>query len=417
MAVIPDQGLCERPDPTRRRLLAGGAVLAVWPFVPRFAQAAGGRDPRMVTIILRGALDGLSAVAPLGDPDYAALRQGIALGLDGPNPAFALDGFFALHPAMPTFARLYRYNQALVVHATATPYRERSHFDGQDVLESGQPGPGLVASGWMNRALGALPTGDRVAARGGIGIGAVTPLVMRGETPVLGWTPPSLPKAGDDLAARVLDLYRHADPALGEILGRGLGSDRIARDSGLSGDAAKARGGSATAEGMKAAAAGAARLIAADDGPRLAAMAFDGWDTHANEGGATGRLAQLLGGLDGAIAAFEAGLGDKWRDTVLLVLTEFGRTARVNGTVGTDHGTATVALLAGGAVKGGRILADWPGLRPETLHQERDLKPTTDLRAVIKGVMAEHLGLSAGVLGATVFPDSAAVKPLSGLIA
>ena len=409
--------LCETPDPLRRSLLVTGGALFAWAYMPRFARAAGGRDPRFATIILRGAMDGLSAVAPVADPDYVALREGIALSKDGDKPALPLDGFFALHPAMPNFARLYTAGSALVVHAVASPYRERSHFDGQDVLESGLPGVGRNDSGWMTRALHALPKGDRVAQRGGLGVGSITPLVMRGPASVLGWAPQALPKADDDTAARVLDLYQHRDPALAEALTRGLDTDKMATRSGLVGDAAKPRGGSDSAEGMKLAASGAARLLSQDDGPRLAALAFDGWDTHANEGGATGRLAQLLGGLDGALAEFETVMGPAWKDTVLLVVTEFGRTAKVNGTIGTDHGTATVAFLVGGAVKGGRVIADWPGLKTAQLYEQRDLKPTTDLRAVTKGVMADHLGLSAAVLGGPVFPDSAKVAPLKGLIA
>ena len=167
---------------------------------------------------------------------------------------------------------------------------------------------------------------------------------------------------------------------------------------------------------MRRVAEGAARLIAADDGPRIAALAFDGWDTHANEGGATGRLQMLLSGLDGAFQAFEQGLGAAWKDTVVVAITEFGRTARINGTTGTDHGTGTVAFLAGGAVKGGRVIADWPGLKEAQLYQHRDLKPTTDLRAVVKGLLADHLGLSPTVLAQKVFPDSSSVAPMKGLV-
>ncbi len=203
---------------------------------------------------------------------------------------------------MANFARLYKANQALVVHATATGYRDRSHFDGQDVLESGQAGAGphrqrLDEPG----AAGAAARASASPCRGGLGVGPMTPLVMRGAAPVLGWAPQSLPKADEELAARVLDLYSHRDPALASALMRGLDTDRMAIRSGLSGDAAKPRGGADSVEGMKHIAGGAARLLAQDDGPRLAALAFDGWDTHANEGGATGRLAQLLSGLDAAL--------------------------------------------------------------------------------------------------------------------
>lgn len=397
----------------RRPLLAAGASLFAWAHQPRLLSAAGGRDPRLVAIVLRGALDGLSAVAPLGDPDYLSLREGIALARDGDRPALMLDGFFGLHPAMPNFARLYVAKEAMVVHAVATPYRERSHFDGQDVLESGQAGPGITASGWMNRALAALPRGPRVQA--GLGVGAMTPLILRGPAPVLGWASPVAGPAEDDLAERVMALYRHRDPALADALGQGVATDRMARRNAAPGADGR-RGGMDTADGMRRAAVGAARLLAQPDGPRLAALAFDGWDTHANEGGATGRLAQLLGGLDGALAALQAGLGPAWRDTVIVVATEFGRTARVNGTTGTDHGTATIALLAGGAVRGGRVVADWPGLQAAQLFEARDLRPTTDVRAVFKGVLVDLLGLSPVVLARDVFPGSEKIAPMAGLV-
>jgi uncharacterized protein (DUF1501 family) len=404
---------CETPSCSRRALLVSGGALFAWAYLPKLASAAGSRDPRLVVIILRGALDGLSAVAPIGDPAYAGLHGQIALSLGGEHPALPLDGFFALNPAMPTFARMYKEGHALVVHATATPYRERSHFDGQDVLESGFPKPGNVASGWLNRALAALPKGERIASKGGLAVGPATPLIMRGPAPVLGWAPQLIPTATEDLAARVMDLYAQRDPILQAALAKGLETERIAaRDA-----APHAPGGMATPAGMRAASAGAVRLLAADDGPRVAALAFEGWDTHANEGGATGRLAQLLGGLDGAFAEFEAGLQDYWKDTAVVAITEFGRTARINGTTGTDHGTGTVAFLAGGAVKGGRVIADWPGLKEEELYEKRDLKPTLDLRAVLKGLLAAQLGLPAAIQANSVFPGSGAVSPMQDLLA
>ncbi|MCW6506448.1 DUF1501 domain-containing protein [Lichenifustis flavocetrariae] len=393
--------LCETPSPTRRALLGTGAACFSWAFMPRWAHAAGARDTRFITIILRGALDGLSAVAPIGDPDYAGLHGAIALGMTGDHAALPLDGFFALNPAMPAFAELFAAKQAAIVHATATGYRDRSHFDGQDVLESGQPAPGITGSGWLNRALAALPAGEAVAPRG-LAVGAVSPLVMRGEAPVLGWAPQNLPTASEDLARRVLALYDQRDPGLHAALGAGLASSRLAGNDAM----AAAKGRMDMPEGMRQAAQGAARLLAADDGPRIAALAFDGWDTHVNEGGATGRLAVLLGGLDGAIRAFKDGLGAAWADTTILAVTEFGRTARINGTTGTDHGTGTVAFLAGGAVKGGRVLADWPGLKPQNLFEGRDLKPTIDLRSIMKGALGVQWGLSDTVLATQVFPGS-----------
>ena len=395
---------------TRRGLLLGGASFAAWAYLPKFARAADGRDPRLIVVILRGALDGLATVAPAGDPDYADLHGTIALTRDGPHAATELDSFFVLHPSMPHFARMYREKQAAVVHAVATPYRERSHFDGQDVLESGFAGPGRVQSGWLNRALAALPRGERVT--GALAVGATAPLVLRGAAPTVGWAPVNLPQAADDTAMRLFDLYKHRDPALAQALSQGLQLDKIAaRGEDVR---TKPRNGIGA---MQITARGVAKLMAEDDGPRIAALAFDGWDTHANEGGPVGRLAQLLSGLDGAFAEFESGLGAHWRDIAIVVATEFGRTARINGTQGTDHGTGTVALLAGGAIKGGRVIADWPGLKTANLYQNRDLAPTTDLRAILKGMLRDHLGISERVLAGSVFPDSAAVKPMQGLLA
>jgi len=396
--------------PSRRALLLGGASFAAWAHLPKFARAADGRDPRLIVVILRGALDGLATVAPLGDPDYAGLHGSIALTSDGPHAAVMLDSFFALHPAMPEFSRMYREKHAAIIHAVSTPYRDRSHFDGQDVLESGFAGPGRVQSGWLNRALEGLPRGDRVMS--GLAIGPTTPLVLRGAAPTVGWAPVALPQADDDTATRLVDLYQHRDPALAQALTQGLRLDKQAQ-----GDDMKSRPGTNLPGVMRLVARGAAKLMAADDGPRIAALAFDGWDTHANEGGPVGRLAFLLSGLDGALAEFEGGLGGRWRDTVVVVATEFGRTARINGTEGTDHGTGTIALLAGGAVKGGRVISDWPGLKPASLYDGRDLAPTTDLRAVMKGVLRDHLGIAERVLAETVFPDSAPVKGMQGLVA
>src|ERR1700744_5859771 len=196
---------------SRRALLLGGASFAAWAYLPKFARAADGRDPRLVVIILRGALDGLATVAPVGDPDYAALHGAIALTADGPHAALPLDSFFALHPAMPEFARMYRDKHAAVIHAVASPYRDRSHFDGQDVLESGYAGPGRVQSGWLNRALEALPKGERVTSA--LAVGPTTPLVLRGAAPTVGWAPAALPQADDDTAARLAGLFNHRDPA------------------------------------------------------------------------------------------------------------------------------------------------------------------------------------------------------------
>jgi uncharacterized protein (DUF1501 family) len=418
--------------PTRRELLLGSGALFAWAHVPKLARAEG-RDPRLLVIVLRGALDGLAAVAPVGDPDWRRLRGDKGLAIDGNFAALPLDNnFFALNPAMPNLHRLYKAGAATIVHATATPYRERSHFDGQDVLESGLPKPGAVTTGWLNRALGALEPAGRAnnnnpRGREAFAVGPVTPLVVRGPAPVLSWTPPRLPPASDDTIMRLLDLYRHTDPALARVLEERMGLAAIARAGGM--DAMTAANGQrpaapATPAGNVAqvrvffaeAAGAAAKFLARPDGPRIGALAFDGWDTHANEGELNGRLAALLGALDGAIAAIETNMGAAWRETAVAIITEFGRTARVNGTEGTDHGTATVAFLVGGALKGGRVIADWPGLKDASLHEGRDLKATTDLRAVLKGLLKDHLRMDDKTLADAVFPDSSKVKPMAGLV-
>ncbi len=380
------------------------------------ASAAGARDPRLVVVILRGGVDGLAAIPPLGDPDYARLHGDLAFRASGERAALPLDGFFAAHPSLSAFKRMYDERHAAVVHAVATGYRDRSHFDGQDVLESGNPKPGRAESGWLNRILGALPA-SAGSRRLGLGVGASAPLVIRGPAPALGWAPfGGMTPANEDLTQRVLDLYAHRDPQLGEQLSAALAAEKVASESSGPDGAAKPRTGGVVAQ-MRIAAEGAARLLAAPDGPRIAALAFDGFDTHQNEGAAHGWLSERFQGLDAAFEAFEADLGDAWRDTVVVAITEFGRTVQVNGTHGTDHGTATVALMAGGALAGGRVIADWPSLRPERLYERRDLYPTVDLRGVLKGVLLDQFGLSPKTLAEAVFPDSAGVAPMRALIA
>jgi uncharacterized protein (DUF1501 family) len=305
--------------------------------------------------------------------------------------------------------------QAAVVHAVATGYRDRSHFDGQDVLESGNPGPGRTESGWLNRTLAVLPAAPKGVMRG-LGVGATAPLVIRGPAPALGWAPPGgLAAADADLTQRVLDLYAHGDPLLGERLHAAVAAEKVAAEEGAGTPMKKPGGG--PIEPMRLAAAGAGRLLATPDGPRIAALAFDGFDTHQNEGAARGLLAQRLQGLDAAFDSLHSSLGEAWKDTVVIAVTEFGRTVKVNGTNGTDHGTGTVALIAGGALAGGRIIGDWPGLRPERLYQGRDLYPTSDLRGVLKGLLAVQFGLSPKTLADTIFPDSVAIAPTKGLVA
>jgi uncharacterized protein (DUF1501 family) len=403
--------------PSRRELLFALGTLFAWAHLPKIARAEG-RDPRFLTIILRGALDGLATVAPVGDPDWLALRGDNALALDGELPALKLDEFFALNPAMPNLHRMFEAKEAIIVHASATPYRERSHFDGQDLLESGLPKPGASDSGWLNRALAGLAPAGRVDPRGSklFAVGPVTPLVVRGPAPVLSWSPQRVMPASEDTVGRLLALYRDCDAKLAGVL-----EDNSKRVAGIeqpgNGQKPGVPGPGQVRAYFSEAAGTAAKFLSQPEGPRVGALALDGWDTHFNEGIAEGRLSQLLGALDEALAAIKTNMGVAWRETVVALATEFGRTARINGTEGTDHGTATVAILVGGALKGGRVIADWPGLKPVNLYQDRDLKPTTDLRAVLKGVLRDHLRADEKALAQTVFPGSDAVKPLAGLLA
>jgi uncharacterized protein (DUF1501 family) len=409
--------------PTRREMLLGSGALFAWAYAPKLARAEG-RDPRFLVIILRGALDGLALAAPVGDPDWVSLRGDKALVLDGKPPALPLDSFFALNPAMPNLHRLYKAEQAIIVHATATPYRERSHFDGQDVLESGLVKVGATDSGWLNRALAQLAPDARIApqSRKAFAVGPVTPLLVRGPAPVMSWVPQYLLPASDDTQARLLDLYRHTDARLARALEARKDLINVARGGGM--DITQPREERSTATGMARvreyfadASGAAAKYLARPDGPRVGALSLFGWDTHVNEGAAAGQLAGFLGALDGALGAIETSMGSAWSETVVAVVTEFGRTARINGNDGTDHGTGTVAVLMGGALKGGRVIADWPGLKTANLYEARDLAPTTDLRAVMKGVLKDHLRLDDPALATIVFPGSGGVKPMAGLLA
>ena len=331
-------------------------------------------------------------------------------------------------PAMPNLHRLYQAGQAIVVHAVATPYRERSHFDGQDVLESGFARPGRADTGWLNRALAGLAPGDRVRAgtnrARAFAVGPITPLVVRGPAPVLSWVPPRLPPVSDDTTMRLLDLYRHTDPTLARVL-----EDRIdlARSPCLAtrrvGTRARGPGGSDRKHqpGARILRRGRRSGGEVPGEPRRPACrrARARRLGHPCQRRCRQRPAvALLGALDAAIAAIETNMGGAWSETVVALVTEFGRTARINGTDGTDHGTATVALLAGGALKGGRVDRRLAGCQGGAISIEnRDLKPTTDLRAVLKGLLRDHLRVEERALMTDIFPDSDDVKPIEGCLA
>jgi len=389
-------------------LAAGGALLGAR---LSFAHSAARRGSRFVLVILRGALDGMAAVPPCGDRDYGALRGAFALRAPGvAGSALPLDGFFGLHPSLGFLQQCYAAHELTVLHALATPYRERSHFDGQDVLENGAAHPHALQSGWLNRALAQLPAPQPREA--GVALGQNLPLVMRGPAAVTSWSPSRLGAPDDDTLARLSDLYA-GDALLAARLADALAANAIAgEDLRAAAPARSAVSNARYAEVVRA----AAGFLRQENGPRVAVFDTTGWDTHANEGAAEGQLAGRLGVLDASLATLRQELGATWRDTAVLLVTEFGRTAAINGTRGTDHGTATVAFLVGGAVAGGRVIADWPGLSARALYQGRDLAPTLDLRSVLKGVLADHLEVPPRALEQVVFPDSAGAVPLHGLM-
>ena len=377
----------------RRALLrfaaAGAGAILVGPHIA-FASVPG--DRRFVFIIQRGAADGLNIVIPYGDPDYAGLRRELAIDA---ATAIKLDGHFALNPAMAEAGKMYAAGQALFVHATASPYRDRSHFDGQNVLETGGDAPYAQRDGWMNRLVALMPRTREEA----IAFAPTVPPALRGSADVTSFAPSSLPQPTDDLLARVGRLYQ-TDPQL-----HGLWDAALSARGMASGENA----------GQKPEDLGrlAASFLAKPDGPRIAMLETGGWDTHS---GQTYRLTAQLKALDTMVAALRDNLGPVWEQTVVLVATEFGRTAAANGTGGTDHGTASAAMLFGGAVRGGRVIADWPGLSQLSLYEARDLKPTIRLDAVIAGAAAESFGIEPDRIARALFPTASNGRPMEGLI-
>lgn len=413
----------------RRDFLAAGSLAAgAALFTSRlsFANTTASGNSRFVFIILRGALDGLAAVPPYGDRDYAGLRGDLAFTA---NNVLPLNDLFGLHPSMSFLKDSFAAHQLVVFHATASPYRERSHFDGQDVLENGYTRAHAVQTGWLNRALAAIPTGRASGKELGVALGQNVPLVMRGPAAVTSWSPSRLAALDDDTLERITDLYS-GDPLLARRLADALAADAIAEspmmsvanvaapdNANMSAPVAeKAKRGAMSGARYTEVIHAAAEFLRREDGPKVAVFDTTGWDTHANEGGAQGQLAARLGALDAGLRALKEQLGPVWNDTAVLLATEFGRTAAINGTRGTDHGTATAAFLVGGAVNGGRVIAEWPGLSARALYQGRDLMPTLDIRSVLKGVLQEHLLVPSRALDESVFPDSGAAKALGGLM-
>ena len=376
-----------------RRNFMGATALLATPIVS-FAKAD--TDRRFVFIIQRGAADGLNIVVPYADPNYLKLRGNLAIEVAAP---MKLDGTFALHPALTQVRKLYAEKEAIFLHAVASPYRDRSHFDGQNVLESGSKIPYQLKSGWMNRLLGLLPRDGK----DGIAFSSAVPLAMQGAFDVTTYAPSSLPEANEDLLMRVQQLYatdRQLNPLWTSALeARGMASGQMKGGDKRQNDAALGKI--------------AAGFLAAPTGPRVAMIETSGWDTHS---GQNERLERQLRGLDALIGGLKEGMGSAWSQTVVLVATEFGRTAAANGTGGTDHGTASAAMLLGGAVQGGRIVSDWLGLASSSLFEGRDLQPTLGLDALISNVCAQTFKLDTEMAQKIMFPYAVGKNAMSQLL-
>lgn len=381
----------------RRSMLAGSLALGASTLaLPRmaFAQATGSKN--LLLVVLRGAADGLAMLAPVGDPDFARVRP---QALPDYESARQADGFFAIHPALEAVGAAYAAGDALFVHAAATGYRERSHFDGQNMLETGGAKPYAQRDGWLNRLVGVLgeaPAGPPKA----LAIAPTMPLALRGDAPASSYAPSALPQASDDLLERVSLLYGE-DQQLGQLWSRALETQAMAGDSAMT-----------NLRNAEAAGELAASLMRGDDGARIAMIELDGWDSHANQ---RGQFARQARNLDALLGAYRTAMGPAWSDTLVLAVTEFGRTVRINGTNGTDHGTASAAIVMGGALRGGRVIADWPGLGDNALYEQRDLAPTVALESVLAGASAEHFGLEARDVMARLFPGQKAAA-LSGFM-
>jgi len=415
-------------------------------FLGRTAYAAVDRDlakRKLVVFICRGAMDGLSVSPPIGDPNYLALRGEIAIpGFSQPNGALKLDDTFGLHPTLTAIHALALKGQARIAPAVATADRARSHFEAQDVLESGAGVVFGTSSGWLNRAMEAIAPSRRIEA---LSVGAQAPLILRGRIQAASWSPGGYKDRDARLPGILADLYA-GDPVLSQALASGLSTEAMAKIATAPDPAMAATGqtmtGAPTTAAMapdsgytkavqqaqrqiqRNAAASArtlgetlAKFMIEPNGPQIAAVSLDGFDTHANQGASEGQLAGRLAYLDAAVDGLSTGLGPEWSNTVVLVATEFGRTAHINGTKGTDHGTGSTAILLGGGLKPGGIVGDWPTLAPARLFENRDTAPATDMRSLFKGVLAEQLGVDRRALDTSVFPDSAGVAPLTGLLA
>jgi uncharacterized protein (DUF1501 family) len=413
--------------PSRRGLLATAAgfglslqLLAV----PALAADGELNKKKVIVVICRGGMDGLSVAPPIGDGEYRGLRGGLALN----DTAMPLDGTFALHPQLTAVHAMAKAGEARIAPAVATPDRARSHLEAQDVLETGAAGVYSTTSGWLNRTVETLSAHRKVDA---LSIGPTAPLILRGKVQTASWSPGRGVDAEARLPTLLQDLYRN-DALLGPALARGLATETMAKDAtaglgggdsammaqgggkgGFKAPAGAAPGAQQGREAAKTLGASLAGFMREPGGPTVAAISLDGFDSHANQ---AGLLNQRLAYLDAVLDGVHTGLGPEWKNTVVLVATEFGRTARANGTGGTDHGTGSTALILGGALKAGGIVGDWPTLKQNALFENRDVAPSLDMRGLFKGVLAEHMGVDRAALDNAVFPSSAAVKPVMGLV-
>lgn len=392
----------------RRREFLKAAGLGLLPAARYgWAAAAPASPKRLIVILLRGAVDGLSIVVPYAEEAYYAERGSTAIPAPGrPDGALALDAHFGLHPALASLMPLWTERSLAFIHAAGSPDPTRSHFDAQLYLENGTPGQSTTRDGWMNRLLSALP-GPHGPTEA-IGIGPTVPQILAGKAPVAtlllgpdGAKPspldqPEVGSAFDRLYSGNDSLgksYREGRAARAQLIGA-LRAERQVADNGAPPPA-----------GFPGQAARLAALIRRDTGIRLAVIGLGGWDTHVNQGNHRGQLANRLRPLGEGLASFARGSGDAWRDTIVVVLSEFGRTVRENGNGGTDHGHGNVIWVLGGAVKGGRIYGDWPGLAPGQLYQKRDLAVTTDFRTALGTIFERHLRLTDAQLDA-VLPNA-----------
>ncbi|MEL6344774.1 MAG: DUF1501 domain-containing protein [Myxococcota bacterium] len=386
---------------SRRDVLRGLGALALAGAMPGVTVAHAATDQRLILMILRGGLDGIAMLPPIGDPDLARIRGRLA-----DEDAINLDGAFGLHPELSAVSSMYTAGDALLFHAVGLPGSKRSHFEAQDLLEGGGAAPRAQRTGWLNRALGTLGDPPQAAA-----FGQGLPLVLRGNAEATS-IDPGLRIQDSDALMDMLSMMYAEDPQLSLALQQSLETQALLASVGDP-EAVRVKGRRGNAEGQRKAGAAIGTLLADPTGPRVAVIEVGGWDTHAGQQNALrGRLNRLNAALEG----LKSGLGEAWSQTALLAVTEFGRTVEPNGTGGTDHGTASAALLLGGAVRGGRVQADWPGLKPRDRFDGRDLQPTTDVRAITKGLLLEHLGISRRALATVVYPDSDDARPMTGLI-